>query len=184
MYLQVCARQPTLVQRVLMVYENALNIYAAGSSYSHPRRGGIGIRYVTVDASGNEVIQDAEFPGYHGATTDHMLLLACIEALEGASDRPDFDAADRICVFTDSSYVTSNIHRAKFEWPKSGWRNRDGRPVEYVDLWKRLIGLLRKTRKRVDFEWVQDDAKDRHVKSVQELAKRSAKCALRKPIRN
>jgi ribonuclease HI len=99
-----------------MVYENALNIYADGSSYSHPRRGGIGIRYVTIDDAGNEVVQNEEILGYEGATNNEMELLACIKALEGAIKHPNFATVDRIYVFTDSMYITNNLVRAKFEW--------------------------------------------------------------------
>ena len=47
-----------------MVYHRALNIYADGSSYSHPRRGGMGIRYVTINLEGDEVVQSEEIPGH------------------------------------------------------------------------------------------------------------------------
>jgi ribonuclease HI len=40
-----------------MVYEKTLNIYTDGSSLSGPRRGGIGIRFVTINDSGDEVTQ-------------------------------------------------------------------------------------------------------------------------------
>jgi hypothetical protein len=45
-----------------MVHDKALNIYADGSSYSHPRRGGMGIRYVTINSEGDEVVQSEEIP--------------------------------------------------------------------------------------------------------------------------
>jgi ribonuclease HI len=131
-----------------MVYENALNIYADGSSYSHPRRGGIGIRYVTIDGAGNEVVQNEDTLGHEGATNNEMELLACIKALEGASEHPSFGAVNRIYV---------------------------------LELWKRLIRVLRKIPKRVDFEWVKGHAKDTHNKAVDKLAKQSAKGVLNRP---
>ena len=168
-----------------MVYENALNIYTDGSSFSRPRRGGIGIRYVTIDDAGNEVVQNEEVPGHEGATNNQMELLACIKALEDASKHPDFEAVDRIYVFTDSMYVTDNLNRAKFQWSKSRWHNRDGKPVENAELWKRLIRVLQKLQKiskRVDFEWVKGHAKDPHNKAVDKLAKQSAKGVLNRPL--
>lgn len=166
-----------------MVYENALNIYADGSSYSKPRRGGIGIRYVTIDEAGNEVVQNEDFLGHEGATNNEMELLACIKALEGAVDHPSFDAVDRICVFTDSMYVKDNVNRAKFEWSTQRWCNRNSRPVENAELWKQLVRILQKIRKRVDFEWVKGHAKDVHNKAVDKLAKQSAKGLLQRPLK-
>ncbi|HEY4341605.1 MAG TPA: RNase H family protein [Steroidobacteraceae bacterium] len=167
----------------LMTYENALNIYVDGSSYSHPRRGGIGVRYVTIDAKGNEVVQNDEMQGHEGATNNEMELLACIKGLDGANDHPDINAVERVYVLTDSMYVTSNLGRAKFEWPKRKWLTRDGRPVENSDLWKELLRALRKIRKRVEFEWVKGHSKDQHNKAVDKLAKQSAKGVLKKPLK-
>lgn len=67
-----------------MVYENALNIYTDGSCYSGPRRGGIGIIFITIDEAGNEVVEEIELPGYQQATNNQMELMACIKALERA----------------------------------------------------------------------------------------------------
>jgi len=166
-----------------MVYENALNIYTDGSSYSHPRRGGIGIRYVTIDSQGNEVAQNDEVLGHEGATNNEMELLACIKGLKGAIDHPSIDEVERVYVLTDSMYVTSNVDRAKFEWPKRKWLNRDGRPIENAELWKELIRVLRKVPKRVDFKWVKGHAKDPHNKVVDKLAKQSAKGVLNRPLK-
>jgi len=166
-----------------MVYENALNIYADGSSYSNPRRGGIGVRYVTIDQYGKEVVLNEEIPGHEGATNNEMELLACIKGLEGAIAHPHLDTVSRIYVFTDSMYVTNNVVRAKFEWPKLKWCNRSGRPVENAELWKALVRILQKTPKRVDFQWVKGHAKDAHNKAVDKLAKQSAKGILKRPLK-
>jgi ribonuclease HI len=48
--------------------DNALNIYTDGSSLSHPRRGGIGYRFVTVGEDGHEVTLDSAHPGYEEGT--------------------------------------------------------------------------------------------------------------------
>jgi ribonuclease HI len=65
-----------------MVYDKALNIHADGSPYSHPRRAGMGIRYVTINSDGDEVVQSEEIPGHEGATNNEMELLACIKGLK------------------------------------------------------------------------------------------------------
>jgi ribonuclease HI len=167
----------------VMVYENALNIYTDGSSFSHPRRGGVGIRYVTIDSQGNEVAQNDEVLGHEGATNNEMELLACIKGLEGALKHPVIGTVERLYVITDSMYVTSNVNRAKFEWPKQRWLNRGGRPIENAELWKELVRVLRKLPKRVDFKWVKGHAKDPHNKIVDKLAKLSAKGVLNRPLK-
>lgn len=65
-----------------MIIEDALNVYTDGSSYSGPRTGGIGIRFITIDEHGNEKILDIEEPGFNGATNNQMELYACIQALK------------------------------------------------------------------------------------------------------
>ena len=41
-----------------MVIENAINIYTDGSSFSHPRLGGIGIHIVIINDEGFEEVED------------------------------------------------------------------------------------------------------------------------------
>lgn len=166
-----------------MVREKFLTVYTDGSSIQSPRRGGIGIRYITIDADGNEVAENDEVLGYEGATNNQMELLACIKGVEGALDHPSIDTVDGICIATDSRYVTDNVDRAKFTWCKSRWCNRDGRPIENADLWKRLVRLLQRSRKPVLFEWVKGHSKDQHNKAVDKLAKQSAKGFLQRPLR-
>lgn len=69
-------------ERTVVLRDNALNIFADGSSLPRPRRGGIGIRFVTTNALGDEVIEDHYLPGYKGATNNQMELMACIKALD------------------------------------------------------------------------------------------------------
>lgn len=67
--------------------ERDLNIYTDGSSFASPRRGGVGILYVVVDASGDERVEEFPRPGYAGATNNQMELLAAIEALKALVTR-------------------------------------------------------------------------------------------------
>jgi hypothetical protein len=49
--------------------ERNLNIYTDGSSFQGPRRGVVGIRFVTVNENGDEQIEDYSLPGFAGAST-------------------------------------------------------------------------------------------------------------------
>lgn len=166
-----------------MIIENALNIYTDGSSFSHPRVGGIGIRFITTNDAGEEVIEDIPLPGYRGATNNQMELYACVTALKHAVKYQYLSSVNSVEVFTDSLYIVDNHKRAIFEWLGNRWRNRDGRPVANADLWKDLIKVIRKCSPlRVNFHWVKGHSSDEHNKAADKLAKRSAKNALNQPL--
>jgi ribonuclease HI len=158
-----------------MVYEKTLNIYTDGSSLSAPRRGGIGIRFVTFNDAGDEVAENVELRGYVGATNNEMELVACVTALQHAAGHDQIHGVERVVIFTDSLYVKENVPRAIFQWPKQKWLSRDGRPIENATIWKDLVRAIKKIPKRVDFEWVKGHSKDAHNKAVDKLAKASAK---------
>src|SRR5438552_8290427 len=111
-----------------MTIENALNIYTDGPSYSHPRVGGIGIRFITINNAGEDVVEDVPLPGYKGATNNQMELHACVAALREALRYQDLDSVNSIEMFTDSQYIVSNHKSAMFEWAGNRWNNREGRP--------------------------------------------------------
>jgi len=169
-----------------MVQENALNIYTDGSSFSSPRVGGIGVRFICVDRSGIEILtKDFDSPGYKGATNNQMELLACITALDEALSLPELHLIDKIVIYTDSLYVKDNYPRALFTWQKTRWRNQFGKPILNADLWKRLLKSVKRLyllRKRVDIQWVKGHSKDPHNKAVNKLAKRSAKLPANSPL--
>jgi len=161
-----------------MLAENALHIYTDGSSLPSPRRGGIGIRFLLIDSQGREQIFDSRHAGYKGATNNQMELQACIEALEEARDRELATSVSKIVVHADSQYVVENWKQALFVWPKQRWATRAGTPVLNVDLWKRLVKVVKNAGRRVEFEWVQGHSKDLHNRAVDKMAKASAKSTL------
>lgn len=161
-----------------MLAENALHIYTDGSSLPSPRRGGIGIRFLLIDAQGGEQIIDSRHAGYEAATNNQMELEACIEALEEARDRGLATSVSKIVVHTDSLYVVDNSKQAMFVWPKQRWATRAGAPVQNVDLWKRLLRAINHAGHLVQFEWVQGHSKDLHNRAVDKAAKASAKSIL------
>lgn len=165
-----------------VTFENAINIYADGSCFQRPRRGGMGIRFVTINAAGNEVWEDHVLPGYLDATNNQMELLACIKALEMVCEHEKFDSVDRIYIFTDSMYVTSNILRA-YTWSKQRWLNSSGRPIENAELWKDLLRQKGKIQRRIEFRWIKGHSKNVHNKAVDKLAKQSANGVLGKALR-
>jgi len=165
-----------------VIVEDALNIYTDGSSFQTPRVGGIGIRFVQIDSSGNEQIQDFQFSGYKNATNNQMELHACIISLKEALRlQLTFDVS-RIVIYTDSLYLVDNYKKAMFEWPKTKWFTRSGRPVLNADLWKELIKCMKSVRIRTDFIWVKGHSKNFHNKAVDRMARQSAKIPINKPL--
>jgi ribonuclease HI len=161
--------------------EEALNIWTDGSSYpSGPRRGGVGIVFVTVDGDGEEVIDTQELDGYAGATVNEMEILAAVEGLRIAQREDRADGYARILIHTDSMYLRDNYTRAMFEWRKAKWCNRHGRPIENADLWKDLVREIERQSKagrRVDIRWTKAHKSDPHNKAADKAAKRSANSA-------
>jgi ribonuclease HI len=153
--------------------DEALTIYTDGSSYSGPRRGGVGILYVTVDEDGHERVDEYPLPGYDGATNNQMELRACIDALKATvTGRAPVDASQykKVVVRTDSMYVAENVYNARFIWPANGWMTRDGNPVLNAHLWKELVRIASRAHRRVEFEWIKG-----HKKGPPQQARRHAR---------
>jgi ribonuclease HI len=69
--------------------ERALHIYTDGSSYSNPRRGGVGVLYVVFSSLDEELVTELSFPGYKEGTNNQMELYACILGLRNAGKNFD-----------------------------------------------------------------------------------------------
>ena len=165
-----------------MAHEDALNIYTDGSMYSGPRVGGLGVRIVTFDESGEEEIQDYPVLGYKNATNNAMELRACVLGLREALRHPRLAGVTRVCVFSDSRYVIDNQAKAKFQWSGQRWLTAAGTPVLNADLWKQLVRELKKIRKRVEFIWIKGHSKSLHNRAVDKMARASARRALNPPL--
>jgi ribonuclease HI len=165
--------------------ENAINIFTDGSSYQHPRKGGMGIRFVTVGEDGHEVTCDYQPVGVRGANNQQMELLACSEALKLLTSRNspiELGAFQKIIINTDSMYVVDNFNNAKFNWPKSRWLTRDGTPVANTKLWKDLVKRATTIGMRAEIRWVKGHKASLHNRAADKLAKGSAKQATRPPV--
>lgn len=163
--------------------EDTLEVYIDGSCLPHPRRGGVGIRFVGVDdTSGEEVIEDLSPPGYRGATNQEMEILACTVALQVSLELA-LPGVRRLVIWTDSDYLFSNYRKAIFEWPKQDWCGRSGAPVENAEDWKEFARSYKKARQRfavVRIDWARGKS-NRHNKAAHNLAKESARNPLNKP---
>jgi ribonuclease HI len=169
----------SLRQALKILKRNTLYAYTDGSSFSNPRNGGMGIRYIYLNESEEEQIIDYEPFGYKSASNNQMELLACVEALNHSLQLDVKSAYNRIEIRTDSRYVVDYIYFAQCVWPNQKWLNKDGRPILNVDLWKSLSKAIKGVKRPVVFEWVKGHAKDEHNKAVDKIAKKSAKAFLK-----
>jgi ribonuclease HI len=167
------------------IVENAINIFTDGSSYSGPRKGGMGILFVVINDEGHEETFELVPQGHKGANNQQMELQACVEAFDYLLSKYSpisLSEYRKVIVNTDSMYVTENFNRAKYEWPRSKWLTRDGSPVANAEIWKNLVKKAQKLDKPVAFQWVKGHTSSAGNKAADKMAKRSAKGSLRSPL--
>lgn len=167
-----------------IIDEDALNIFTDGSSFPLEKRAaGVGIRFVWVNAQGDEQTDDYAPPGWSSATSDEMEIRAVTDGLiEAKRFFRDLARFERILVFSDSRYVVDNFSKAMNVWPKRRWRGSNEMPVANIDLWKGLRKAVKNTGIRVDVEWVKGHKSNLHNKAADRLAKKSASAPINQPF--
>lgn len=165
-----------------MINDDALVIYTDGSSKKNPRRGGIGYVFVYAADDGEPVVEKFCPPGYKEGTSGLMELVACLEAIKEARSHPRYDLFSDIVLFTDSQYVKNNQYRPYKEWPANDWKGSDGRPIRFVEFWKKLRRERNAHSLRVDIRWVKAHSKSKYNKLADKLAGESADNATNPPL--
>lgn len=119
-----------------------ITIYTDGACSGNPGPSGYG----AVLLSGDKRRELSA--GYRLTTNNRMELLAVIVALETLRQPSE------VTVLSDSQYVVKAINdRWLSGWIKRGWKKSNKKPVENIDLWKRLIPQLE--RHEMTFRWVR-----------------------------
>lgn len=120
----------------------SVNIYTDGGCLGNPGRGG----YAAILEFTNDYIELSG--GFRLTTNNRMELMACIAGLEA------LDQGYNVTVFSDSRYLVDGVTKGwVFTWKKNNWRRSNGALVENIDLWERILVLLRKHQ--VKFVWVK-----------------------------
>ena len=126
-----------------------LYVYTDGACSGNPGPGGWGA--IMIAKEGDTVVKERELKGGQAMTTNNQMeMMAAISALE-ALDRPTV-----VTVVTDSSYVKDGITSWIHGWKKRGWVTAAKKPVNNVELWKRL-GTAQ-DRQQVRGKWVKGHA--------------------------
>jgi len=114
---------------------NSFAIEAAtdGACSGNPGPGGWGGLIVFDDKS------ELEIGGSEQNTTNNrMELTAAIKTLERLKN---FKLKDNFKLRTDSKYVIEGYTNWVFNWKKNGWKTSSGKPVQNLDLWKKIDQL-------------------------------------------
>ncbi len=122
-----------------------VNIYSDGACSGNPGPGGYGtileFGTVTKELSG----------GFADTTNNRMELLGAIVGLEALKEPCE------VTLYSDSKYLCDAVCQGwVYSWQARGWKKADKKPALNVDLWERLLPLL-KTHK-VTFVWIKGHA--------------------------
>ncbi|MHB1118390.1 MAG: RNase H family protein [Minisyncoccota bacterium] len=156
---------------------HALIIHTDGSAFDNPgKRCGWGMVIHFPDSFG---VEDVEYSvSIEGSTVNRMELSAVIAAISYAKDKCRELGITRVIVLSDSAYVVDNSRNAQY-WRQNKWCNRDGRPVENDDLWKKFLSVFSNAGVRVEITKVAGKTTEA-TKRVDKLAKNGARGIIRK----
>ncbi|MBE6596504.1 MAG: ribonuclease HI [Ruminococcaceae bacterium] len=107
-------------------------IYTDGACRGNPGRGGWGA--ILIYGSFKREISGGE----PSTTNNRMELTAAIEALSLLKE------PCKVTLTSDSKYLIDAIEKKWVDsWIKKGWRKADGSKVLNIDLWEKLLSLLK-----------------------------------------
>ena len=106
--------------------------------------------------------------GEKETTNNRMELTAAIRALEALNVPCSVD------LYSDSAYLVNAFEQGWLSnWVKRGWIKADKKPVENVDLWKRILELV--NMHKVVFHKVKGHASNKENNRCDELATAAVK---------
>jgi ribonuclease HI len=122
-----------------------IDIYTDGACSGNPGKGGYG---AVLLYNGHRKELSC---GYKHTTNNRMEMLAVIVALEALKEPCS------VTLYSDSRYVVDSITKGwVYGWQRKGWVKSDKKPAQNVDLWLRMLPLLKKHE--VTFVWVKGHA--------------------------
>lgn len=124
-----------------------VEMYTDGACSGNPGAGGYGTILRYKDSAGNYHEKELT-AGYKLTTNNRMELLAVIVGLE-ALKKPC-----RVKITSDSKYFIDAFEQKWIDsWQKNNWRTASKKPVKNVDLWQRLLAVMR--QHEVELIWVK-----------------------------
>ncbi len=131
--------------------------YTDGACKGNPGAGGWGAHLIFSDGRTQDL-----YGGEANTTNNRMELMGAIQALQHSP------LADKLEIWTDSSYVKKGITEWIEGWKKKGWKTASKKPVANQDLWQQLDALCQD--REVDWHWVKGHAGHAGNEKADELA--------------
>ena len=126
----------------IVATKSSVLIFTDGACSGNPGPGGWGaIVYIP---SLQKVFELGQ--GQPQTTNNRMEMQATIEALNLIAKKSPL-GEDKICLYTDSTYVIRGITQWIFNWKKRGWRSSQGEAVLNQDLWEKLDQQVHQIKK-------------------------------------
>lgn len=139
--------------------EKHLEIYTDGACSGNPGPGAFGVLILN---SKKEIIQRyREFT--RETTSNRMELSAVLWVLQNIK-------ADKITLYSDSSYVVKGINEWLKSWKKNYWKTTSG-SVKNLDLWQLIDRELGRTKNIYEFYWVKGHNNNYYNEEVDKLAR-------------
>ena len=88
-------------------------------------------------------------------TNQRAELSAIYNAAQIVQEHNIWKEADKICFWTDSQYAIKCITEWGPSWQAKGWKKRDGKPIEHLDLLKPLILLKSEKGPKFTLKYVE-----------------------------
>lgn len=140
--------------------------YTDGSSLGNPGPGGYGA-ILQFEKSSGEIITHELSQGYRETTNNRMEIMGVLAVLEALKERVE------VTITTDSQYVVKAFTEGWIDsWKARGWRKADKKPVQNVDLWKRIDAL--RSHHVVNMCWTKGHAGHEFNERCDILAKEAA----------
>jgi ribonuclease HI len=158
-----------------------IEIYTDGACSKNPGPGGFA---GVILAKENEIINNRsnfiikyrkEISGACEKTTNNrMELTAVIKSLEVVEKEIKNNNINRIILYSDSKYIVDTIHYGWLtKWVDNNWKKSNNREVLNVDLWKRVLELIRNYQ--IKFVWVKGHDNNSENERCDYLAKSAIK---------
>lgn len=93
--------------------------------------------------------------GWPHGTNNMGELKAVLDLLEATAAEPS-TAGEHLLILCDSQYVINSVTKWMPGWKRKGWKKKDGKPVQNVELMQAIDAAMQ--GRAVDFEWVKGHA--------------------------
>ena len=105
--------------------------------------------------------------GFKNTTNNRMELMAVIKALEALKE------PCKVTLYSDSQYLVESLNKGWVKrWQSRGWKRNKKHMAQNIDLWKRLLELLK--IHEVEFKWTRGHAGTPENERCDKLANEAA----------